>query len=123
MSENKLIEMVCKCGEEFKMWTSNLYYDSFPPMCKECRKKEDWYYHSRLIGINDKIKCIRCGWNLTYKDSIDTTESQITFRCKCCGLNFTIYHGEPDCGYPYEEDERSDQERIDEANINRYGEC
>ncbi len=96
MSENKLVDMVCKCGTKFKTWSYNLNdWNPYAEMCKECRKKEDWYYHSRLIGIKDKIRCIKCGWKLTYKNSIDTCESSITFKCKCCGLTFTIWHGEP----------------------------
>lgn len=87
-------ERTCRCGNKF---TAYIYSDFYPTdyMCRDCLKKDSWYYHMRCIGVNEKIKCIKCGWKLTYKDSIDNDENIIEFKCKCCGLRFSLWHPEP----------------------------
>lgn len=92
MSEQE--ERTCRCGKKFMVWI-HPEYNPYDYMCPDCCKKDDWYYHSRCIGINEKVRCIRCGWKLTYKDSSSSNENLIDFKCKCCGLRFSIWHSEP----------------------------
>lgn len=89
-------ERTCRCGNKFMAWI-HPEYNPYDCMCPDCIKKDSWYYHLRSLGIDEKIKCIKCGWNLTYKDCKDYSENIIEFKCKCCGLRFSLWHQDYYC--------------------------
>ena len=60
-----------------------------------------------------KLKCFSCGDQFNNKTEVYRNYDKTPICGECLAND----------SYPYEEDPRSDQERIDEANIARYGEC
>ena len=65
-----------------------------------------------------KLKCFGCGYQFKNKKEVERYEKKP--YCNECIAN--IYMNQAANDY-YEEDPRSEQEIIDEANIARYGEC
>ena len=64
-----------------------------------------------------KLKCFGCGHQFYNKKEVERYEG----KPYCGECMFNIYSSLAERDYP--EDTRSDQEKIDEANIARYGEC
>ena len=93
------IKIKCTCGKEFE--TYNHFLESpYDYMCSECSKKDAWRFAMRMLQLNNKIICIKCGWKLREKDCKNIWEKGIEFKCKCCGYRFEIRVPDPDVYYP-----------------------
>ena len=64
------------------------------------------------------LKCFGCNFKFSNKKQVERYEGKP--YCRGCISHIYISLAERDY---FEEDTRSDQERIDEANIARFGEC
>ena len=65
-----------------------------------------------------RLKCFGCGFQFLDKRHVERHEGKP--YCGECISNIYMNQAADD---HYREDTRSDQEKIDEANIARYGEC
>lgn len=120
---------------------------------KECKEKvmdAEWQdsWNCALFFIKtDKIHCIKCATELSYKNISDpfSDDVKISVKCHKCNLEFTIWHGGPDEWDYYdlnnikrfeqfkkqiENAEKHglplprtpEEKRIDKANLRKYGE-
>lgn len=64
---------------------------------EEIRDQETWDYAIALIKTK-KIHCIQCTRELTSENlsNLRSDVDRTSYKCPECGLEFTVYHGEPD---------------------------
>jgi len=85
----------CSCGNDVNLHKDNIYETPFDYMCDECRHKDAWRYHTRMLKL-EKFRCVKCGWKLKEKnvDWYQSWENQLGFKCPCCGYKFQLQHEE-----------------------------
>jgi len=100
----KADKTICdKCKEEVDIfYPINVWDCRIACYCLKCKQEyidnenqQYWSLGKSLVGT-DKIHCIKCKTELTYKNLSDSDEDRFSVYCPECKLEFTLYHGYPD---------------------------